>query len=130
MNAKIVSFGDSFIFGSELENNKDGSKAWPDLITDSENAWTIKHQGNSILTKSEYFKLGQLEIYLLKQIENPTHGLDHVLYITESRPIDVSDFLGWMDLTHSAYLSCHGQFALFRPDNNYVSTLIDIGYLK
>ena len=28
----IVSFGDSFIFGSELQNNHDGSKAWPGLI--------------------------------------------------------------------------------------------------
>ena len=29
---KIVSFGDSFIFGTELANNSDGSKAWPALI--------------------------------------------------------------------------------------------------
>lgn len=29
---KIVSFGDSFIFGSELKNNNDGSAAWPGLI--------------------------------------------------------------------------------------------------
>lgn len=28
---KIVSFGDSFIFGSELRNNHDGSRAWPGL---------------------------------------------------------------------------------------------------
>lgn len=28
---KIVSFGDSFIFGSELQNNIDGSKGWPGL---------------------------------------------------------------------------------------------------
>ena len=32
MNKKIVSFGDSFIFGSELQNNIDGSRAWPGLI--------------------------------------------------------------------------------------------------
>lgn len=29
---KIVSFGDSFVFGSELKNNADGSAAWPGLI--------------------------------------------------------------------------------------------------
>ena len=29
MNKKIVSFGDSFIFGSEQENNEDGSLGWP-----------------------------------------------------------------------------------------------------
>ena len=28
---KIVSFGDSFVFGNELENNRDGSRAWPGL---------------------------------------------------------------------------------------------------
>lgn len=28
----IVSFGDSFIYGSELDNNEDGSQAWPALI--------------------------------------------------------------------------------------------------
>jgi len=32
MIKKIVSFGDSFIFGSELDNNDDGSKAWPGVI--------------------------------------------------------------------------------------------------
>jgi hypothetical protein len=28
----IASFGDSFIYGSELQDNKDGSRAWPGLI--------------------------------------------------------------------------------------------------
>ena len=32
MKKKIVSFGDSFVFGSELKDNEDGSKAWPGLI--------------------------------------------------------------------------------------------------
>jgi hypothetical protein len=31
---KIVSFGDSFIFGSELKNNNDGSKAWVGLVAE------------------------------------------------------------------------------------------------
>jgi hypothetical protein len=29
---KIVSFGDSFIYGSELKDNTDGSRAWPGLV--------------------------------------------------------------------------------------------------
>lgn len=29
---KIVSFGDSFIYGSELQDNLDGSRAWPGLV--------------------------------------------------------------------------------------------------
>jgi hypothetical protein len=31
---KIVSFGDSFMFGSELANNRYGDKAWPGLIAE------------------------------------------------------------------------------------------------
>jgi hypothetical protein len=103
---------------------------WPELITDSENVWTIRHQGNSTITKTDDFKIGYLERQLINQIGNPVHGLDHVLYVTDPRPIDVSDFLCWVDLTHSAYISCHGQFVLFRPDGNYASTLIDISYLE
>ena len=103
---------------------------WPELITDSENVWTIKHQGNSKITKTPDFKLGYLELQLINQNENPTHGSDHVLYITEPRSIDVSDFLCWVDSTYSAYISCHGQFALFRPSDNYVGTLVDISYLE
>ena len=103
---------------------------WPELITDSENAWTIQHQGNSTITKTDDFKLGYLEMQLINQIGNPIHGSDHVLYVTDPRSIDVSDFLCWVDLTYSAYISCHGQFVLFRPDDNYVSTLVDISYLN
>jgi hypothetical protein len=103
---------------------------WPELITDNENVWKIKHQGNSTITKSNDFKLGHLERQLFNQIGNPIHGSDHVLYVTEPRPIDVSDFLCWMDLTYSGYISCQGQFALFRPDTNYISTFVDISYLK
>lgn len=29
---RIVSFGDSFVFGSELENNVDGHQAWPSIV--------------------------------------------------------------------------------------------------
>ena len=32
---KIVSFGDSFIFGSELKDNDNGHKAWPGIIAKS-----------------------------------------------------------------------------------------------
>jgi hypothetical protein len=34
MKTKIVSFGDSFIFGSELANNSNGHQAWPGLIAE------------------------------------------------------------------------------------------------
>jgi hypothetical protein len=103
---------------------------WPELITDSVSAWTIQHQGPSPITKTEHFKIGYLERQLFEQIANPTHKTDHVLYVTDPRPIDVSDFLCWTDLIHSAYININGQFALFRPSDNYVTKLIDISYFR
>jgi len=35
MSKRIVSFGDSFVWGSELEQNTDGSRAWPGLVAQS-----------------------------------------------------------------------------------------------
>lgn len=32
MAERIVSFGDSFVWGSELQHNEDGSQAWPGLV--------------------------------------------------------------------------------------------------
>jgi hypothetical protein len=101
---------------------------WPELITDSANAWTIKHQGLSTITKTKNFKLGYLERQLINQIGNPVHGSDHVLYVTDPRTIDVSDLLCWVDLTHSAYINRYEQFALLRSDTDYINTLIDISY--
>jgi hypothetical protein len=35
MSKRIVSFGDSFVWGSELKQNTDGSRAWPGLVAQS-----------------------------------------------------------------------------------------------
>ena len=103
---------------------------WPELITDSVGAWTIQHQGPSPVTRTEHFKIGHLERYLFEQVRNPLHKTDHVLYVTDPRSIDASDFLCWTDLTHSAYINIDGQFALLRPGNGYVTKLIDISYFQ
>lgn len=103
---------------------------WPELIVDSANVWSIKHQGPSPVTKTENFRIGYLERQMFDQVGNPTHGQDHVLYVADSRPIDVSDLLCWVDLTHSAYINANAQFALFRPNKKYVTTLIDVSYFK
>jgi hypothetical protein len=55
MKTKIVSFGDSFIFGSELENNDNGSQAWPGLIAQQLNleyeTCAIPGCGNESITR-------------------------------------------------------------------------------
>lgn len=61
MTKKIVSFGDSFIFGSELENNENGSCAWPGLIAQELGVQyetrAIPGCGNEAITRQifEYF---------------------------------------------------------------------------
>lgn len=61
MAKKIVAFGDSFIFGTELDSNQDGSRAWPglaaqDLGYEFENQ-AIPGCGNTRILKQilEYF---------------------------------------------------------------------------
>lgn len=55
---KIVSFGDSFIFGSELADNDDGSKAWPGLVAKelgySYNTSAFPGVGNDSIAKQIY----------------------------------------------------------------------------
>ena len=55
---KIVSFGDSFIFGSELPDNVDGSKAWPGLAAQNLGCKYITHAvpgcGNDNIARQIY----------------------------------------------------------------------------
>lgn len=48
-NKQIVSFGDSFVFGSEQENNQDGSLGWPGRAAADLNCkyLTLSHPGRS-----------------------------------------------------------------------------------
>jgi hypothetical protein len=103
---------------------------WPELIVDSVGTWDIKHQGSSPIVQTELFRLGHLEKHLYTQIAKPTHDKDHVLYITTPRRIDISDFLCWVDTVHSAYININGEFALFRPDTQYNTILMDVSYFK
>ena len=55
---KIVSFGDSFVFGSELANNDDGSKAWAGLIAQKLGCEYVTHAvpgcGNDHIARQIY----------------------------------------------------------------------------
>ena len=54
----IVSFGDSFVFGSELADNNDGSKAWPALVAKelgySYNTSAVPGCGNDHIARQIY----------------------------------------------------------------------------
>lgn len=55
---KIVSFGDSFIFGNELPNNPDGSKAWPAQVAQQLGCEYVTHAvagcGNEHIARQIY----------------------------------------------------------------------------
>ena len=67
MNKKIVSFGDSFVRGTELQDNNDCSKAWPGLIAqrlnvDYETCGVIACGNESIARQVyEYFSINSKE---------------------------------------------------------------------
>ena len=55
---KIVSFGDSFIFGSELKNNTNGSKSWVGIIANQLNVnyqtFAVPGCGNDHIARQLY----------------------------------------------------------------------------
>lgn len=87
MNKKIVSFGDSFIRGTELQNNDDCSKAWPGLIAQRLNAdyqtCGIIACGNESIARQvyEYFSINSKEKTLA--IINWTWGMRWDFFLPE-----------------------------------------------
>lgn len=87
MNKKIVSFGDSFIRGTELQDNDDCSKAWPGLIAQRLN---VDYQtcgiiacGNESIARQvyEYFSTNSKEKTLA--VINWTWGMRWDFYLPE-----------------------------------------------
>lgn len=83
---KIVSFGDSFTFGSELENNNDGSKAWPGLIAKKlKLSYTTMSEpgcGNEAITRQIYTYFSQNPSDDVVAIVNWTWTMRWDFYIT------------------------------------------------
>jgi hypothetical protein len=86
MKTKIVSFGDSFIFGSELKNNENGSQAWPGLIAQKlgldYETFAIPGCGNESITRQilSYFSTNSADNVLA--VVNWTWGARWDFYIS------------------------------------------------
>jgi hypothetical protein len=102
--------------------------SWPEMITDSANAWNIKIVDNSETIKKGIFRPGHLENNLRKEHARgvlPTQG-HHRLLIVEPRPIDVSELLCWMNLEQNIFIDHNWQFLLHRPDSMFENTFIGL----
>jgi len=86
---KIVSFGDSFIFGSELKNNTDGSLAWPGLIANKigvdYETCAVAGFGNESIARQIYTYFSKNSKENTLAVINWTWGMRWDFYITHTR---------------------------------------------
>lgn len=144
---KIVSFGDSFVFGSEIENNEDGSLAWPGLAAKKlgleYETRAIPGCGNESIAKQiyEYFAVNKTDDvlvvinwtwkmrldYCVDQVNDKWSGLGPTCV-----PSKLKDFFSLSDCEEIIHF-----YNKFINDNNYFNllrTLLTIssvqGFLK
>jgi hypothetical protein len=101
---------------------------WPDLITDEHNVWDWKVVGGVDQIKRGIFYPGHLENYVRRQHQENNIGQDeyHHLWVITPRPIDLGDFIFWLDSDHSAFCDCIGDFVLYQPQSTFSSKIISI----
>lgn len=100
---------------------------WPELITNTHNAWNVKIIGNVDLFKRTMLYPSHLERHIRNLHEETT--ANHTLIIAEPRPVDVAELLCWVNLTHTAFIANDWSLALYRRDNVYSNTFIDLSYI-
>lgn len=100
---------------------------WPELITNTHNAWDVKIDGNVDWIKSDMLYPAHLERHI-RNLHNATNN-NHTLIIVEPRPVDVAELLCWIDLNHTAFIVNDWSLALYRRDSVYSNTFIDLSYI-
>jgi hypothetical protein len=60
--------------------------------------------------------------------EDKQHGEDYVLWLIKDRIVELGDLLPWMDNQYTSYISSDWAFVLYRPDEIFKSTFIDVSY--
>lgn len=100
---------------------------WPELITNTHNAWNLKIIGSIDSFKKTMLYPSHLERHIRNLHEETT--ADHTLIIVEPRPVDVAELLCWVNLTHTAFIANDWSVALYRRDNVYSNTFIDLSYI-
>ena len=100
---------------------------WPELITNTHNAWNVKIVGDTNSFKKTMLYPSHLERHIRNLHEETSK--DHTLFIMEPRPVDVAELLCWVNLNHTAFIANDWSLALYRPDITYSNTFIDLSYI-
>lgn len=61
-------------------------------------------------------------------VSEKAHGSDYVLWLLRDRIIDLGDLLPWMDNQFTSYVSNNWDFVMYRPDEMFSTTFIDVSY--
>lgn len=98
---------------------------WPELLIDRPRAFEVEIVGSSHGMLIDE-RPGTAERTVRSYHNSPHHRQDHVLWVVEPRPIDLTDLLFWMDTKHSTYISSDWKFLLYRRQPQYVNTFITV----
>lgn len=83
---KIVSFGDSFVFGSELQNNPDGSQAWAGLAAHRLGAeyqtLSVPGCGNENIARQIFTYFSEHDVKDTLAVINWTWAIRYDMYLT------------------------------------------------
>jgi hypothetical protein len=95
---------------------------WPELIVDSQGVWERHIVGTISQFKNVLFNPGHLERLAKNNSEENTAS--YVLYVKNPRAIDLSEFLVWLDTTHTAFIDQNWDFLLYQSAPTYQSRMI------
>ena len=106
---------------------------WPEKIRNYFKVWDIVEivASQDILNEIQGFggRTGRLERWAIEEHRQSKEIADHVLYVIDPRPIELSDLLIWMDTEHNTYIESNWKFLLYRKSDVYNTTYVDTSYI-
>lgn len=106
---------------------------WPEQIHNYFNTWDIVEilPSQHIIDEIQGFggRTGRLERFAIEEHNHPKETVDHVLYVIDPRPVELGDFLIWMDAEHSTYIESEWKFLLYKKADVYKNTYINTSYI-
>lgn len=98
----------------------------PDLVKNTGNFWKINYAGPIPFPTHVITKPGHLENHIRQFVENNNSLNEHSLFILYPVAIDAGEFAFWITLNHTTFLDTDYQFALYRKDSEFSTTLVTL----
>jgi len=98
---------------------------WPENILNVDRAWDVDIVGTTAGMLIDD-RPGYAERTVRSYHHSPTHDQDHVLWVMQPRMLNLTDLLLWMDTSHSTYISPDWSFLLYRRQEEYSNTFINL----